>query len=407
MSERFNAWFLRNFFNLLLAFIAVSQWATLWWTFGGAALPPWVHALGAAAFYGLNALFVRGPAAGRFGRRPPPSSLVVRVYFGFAFASVFAFAFLLLAGAGFAAWNGIGAALAAQGALPLAIPAAENAVFRVVTLAGFGVVGLTFVYGYTLGQRRLRVREIAVPIRGLPAELAGVRIAQISDVHMGQNLDPEQLAGYVARINALDADLVCVTGDMIDSPRADMDLFLPIFAGLRARHGVYAILGNHDHTSGAERVAAALRRHTAITLLRDAHLPVPVRGAELHLIGLDDRGLDWARGLTHDPKLDELAARVPAGAPAVLLNHRPDLFAHAAALGIPLTLSGHTHGGQIAMPWPTGRYMNPSRFITRFDRGLYEQDGCFLYTNCGLGVTAQRVRICTPREISVFRLEAR
>ena len=404
MTSRLNAWILRHFFSLLLVAICISQWVTVWWLFAaGAALPVWAHLAGCLAFYLANSALVRGP--GRFGRRPAPSSVGSRIYFGFAFASVFSFAFLVLATAAFAVWNGIGAALAAQSSLVAALPPAEAPLFRAITLVGCGIVGLTFLYGYTLGQRRLRVHEVAIPIRNLPAALVGVRIAQISDVHMGQNLDPEQLEDYVERINALEADLICVTGDMIDSPRADMELFLPIFAGLRARCGVYAILGNHDHSAGADRVAAALKRHTAIVLLRDQHVPVSVRGEELHLIGVDDRGLDWARGLPRDPKLDELFARVPAGAPTVLLNHRPDLFHHAAELGIPLTLSGHTHGGQIAMPWPTGRYLNPSQFVTPFDRGLYERNGCRLYTNCGLGVTAQRVRICTPREISVFRLE--
>lgn len=406
MTSQLNAWFLRHFFSLLLIFICVAQWMTAWWVLGAVELPLLVHLLVPAGFYLVNAAFIRGPAAGRFGRRPPPSSIAVRVYFGFAFASVFAFAFLLLCSLAFFAWNGIGAALASQTSLAIELSAGPGSGFRAFTLAGCAVIGLTFVYGYTIGQGRVRTREIDVPVRGLPAALAGLRIAQISDVHMGQNLDPGQLAGYVARINALEPDLICVTGDMIDSPRANMELFLPIFAGLRARHGVYAILGNHDHTSGADRVSEALRRLTAITLLRDEHQPVAIRGGELHLIGLDDRGLDWARGLNHDPKLDELAAHVPEGAPVILLNHRPDLFPHAARLGIPLTLSGHTHGGQIAMPWlPPGRYLNPSRFITPFDRGLYERDGCFLYTNCGLGVTAQRVRICSPREISVFRLQ--
>ncbi len=395
-------WFFRHFFQLLLAFVCLSQWVTGWWLLGGATLPAWVHVLAVVAIYAINVAAVRGPR--RFGRRPQPTSLPVRLYFGAAFASVFCLVFLAAASLLFAVLGGIEAALAASTAQGALQPTSDSVVFRAFTYTGCAAIGLSFLWGYSIGQRQLRVREIDIPMRNLPPALEGVRIAQISDVHMGQNLDPEQLAGYVDRVNATEADLICVTGDMVDSPQADIDLFLPIFAGLRARCGVYAILGNHDFTSGAERVSAAIRRQTDFTLLRDEHVAVPIGDAVLHLVGLDDRGLDWARGLRHDPRLDEVWTHVPPGAPAILLNHRPDLFEHAARIGVPLTLSGHTHGGQIGMPWLTGRVWNPSRFITAFDRGLFEREGHYLYTNCGLGVTAQRVRIATPREISVFRL---
>ncbi len=399
-----NAWILRHFFQILLLAVCVSQWVTAWWLLdGGAWLPWWSLLPGAAVFYAINTLLVRRPSL--FGGKSPAPGIGMRVYFGYAFSSVFIGVFLLLASATFALWNGVETVLLAQTTAHLGSSDSSKALFHSVTYAGSLVIGLSFLYGYTIGQRRLRVHEIAIPVRGLPADLAGLRIAQISDVHMGQNLDPEQLQAYVERINDLGADLICATGDLIDSPRADMDLFLPIFAGLRARYGVFAILGNHDHSAGAERVSEAIRRHTTVHLLRDEHAPVTIGDAELHVIGLDDRGLDWARGLRYDPILADLAARVPDGAPAILLNHRPDLFDHAADLRIALTLSGHTHGGQIAMPWITGSYLNPSRFVTPYDRGLYSRDGCHLYTNCGLGVTSQRVRICTPREISVFRLE--
>jgi len=399
---RLAAWFLGHFFTSLLVFACVAQWTTSWWLFAAnITLPLWVHGAGVLAFYGLNHLLVR---RGRFGQRGTPHSLGLRIYFAWALMSICGGGFLLAAALAYGAWSGIESVLVAQTTFGTAFPSINDDSFRTFTRVGLVAIGLIFVYGYTVGQTRLRTREFDIPTRSLPTALDGLRIAQISDVHMGQNLEPQKLRSYVERVNALSADLICVTGDLIDSPHADMERFLPIFAELRARYGVFAILGNHDHASGADRVADAFRRLTDIVLLRDAHVPVPIGASELHLIGLDDRGIDWARGLRHDPKLDDLFTHVPGGAPVVLLNHRPDLFEHAAALGIGLTLSGHTHGGQIAMPWITGRYLNPSRFITRYDRGLYEKAGCFLYTNCGLGVTSQRVRICTPREISVFRL---
>jgi hypothetical protein len=103
--------------------------------------------------------------------------------------------------------------------------------------------------------------------------------------------------------------------------------------------------------------------------------------------------------------LDSVLPALPDGEPVLLLCHRPDIFPQAAAGGVALTLSGHTHGGQLGVPWFNGRVRNLAEFITRFDRGLFEHRGSYLYVNCGLGVTGQRIRLCTPREITL--IEAR
>jgi len=204
----------------------------------------------------------------------------------------------------------------------------------------------------------------------------------------------------------LRADLVCITGDIVDGPGADLPRFFPVLAGLQATHGVFAILGNHDHYAGAERVAAALRQLTPFTVLRDARIPIAVGGECLHIVGLDDRGRDWGRGVQAVQYLDAVLPTIPEDEPVLLLCHRPDVFRQAAAAGVGLMLSGHTHGGQIAFPWFNGRTRNLAQFITQYDRGLYEQDGTYLYVNCGLGVTGQRIRLCTPREITVLELRS-
>jgi predicted MPP superfamily phosphohydrolase len=230
-----------------------------------------------------------------------------------------------------------------------------------------------------------------------------LRIAQISDIHVGQTLSAAQLRRFVARVNATAPDLICITGDIVDSPLADYAGFFPLLAELRARYGVCAILGNHDHYAGADDVVAALRHWTTFRVLRDSAVTIDVEGACVHVIGLDDRGRDWARGLESDDRLAELLEDAPAGATVLLLSHRPDIFRHAAATAVPLTLSGHTHGGQLALPW-RGRRRNLAEFITRFDRGLYRSGDSFLYVNCGLGVTGQRIRLFTPREVTVLEL---
>lgn len=152
-------------------------------------------------------------------------------------------------------------------------------------------------------------------------------------------------------------------------------------------------------------VEEGLKRYTGIRLLRNQHVAVDVNGYLLHLVGVDDLGHDWARGLESHPILSQLLTIVPPGQPTILLSHRPDLFVQAARSGIGLTLSGHTHGGQLALPrfW-FKRNLNLAAFITTFNRGLYERGGVFLYVNRGLGVTGQRIRLFTPREIALITL---
>jgi predicted MPP superfamily phosphohydrolase len=189
-----------------------------------------------------------------------------------------------------------------------------------------------------------------------------------------------------------------VSGDLIDSPITDLSHWTPELARLRARHGVYAVLGNHDRYAGAERVAGALRAHTRWRLLRDEVVRVDVRGATFHLIGLEDRP-----GPQSAAMLPQLHAQVPEGQPSVLLVHQPAAFPTAAALGVPLTLAGHTHGGQVAVPGL--RAANPARLLmTHFDSGTFISGGAVLHVNRGLGTSGQRVRVAVPREITVVTL---
>jgi hypothetical protein len=401
---RLIAFFFAHFFHLLLFLTAGAQWACAAWlayVLGGRSLPLGAHVLGAAAVYACDRIVV-GFRGGR-GRRPLNPFL--RVYTASAFISIFCALFLLASGAVWLLLHGVVGTLGAA-TLPLDAPAGLggglDGAFRWLVSGGMGSIALTMVYGYVIGQRRLAVTETGIALRGCGR---GLRVAQVSDVHVGQNLDLAQLETFVARVNGLDPDLICVTGDIADSPQADYATFFPVLGRLRARFGVYAILGNHDHYAGADRVVAELRRWTRIRVLRDEGLTIDAGGARLHLIGLDDRGRDWARGVVSCARLAELVERAPVGVPIVLLSHRPDIFPQAAGLGIGLTLAGHTHGGQIALPWFGGRRRNLAEFVTRFDRGLHRRGDAHLYVNCGLGVTGQRIRLFTPREITLLRVD--
>ncbi len=398
------ALFYRNFFRLLLVVTSIAQWAVVaWFTVlaGGLSLPVWGHGLAVASVYALNQAIIA-----RRGRR---SSAALRLYSATAFISLFCFAFLVASAGlwGVARWV-LGAlsaeALTLAGMAPLG--AGLDGAFQWLVSLGMVAVALTMVFGYTVGQRQLVVTRLPLALPGKGMRGRPMRIAQVSDIHVGQNLTLPQLCRLVERVNALDADLICVTGDIADSELADNATFFPVLGRLRARFGVLAILGNHDHYAGADRVVVDLKRWTRFRVLRDEAVTLDLDGAPLHVIGLDDRGRDWARGVVSDASLAELLSAAPADIPILLLVHRPDVFRQAAAGGVALTLSGHTHGGQLALPWLGGRRRNLAEIITPFDRGLYRCGQAYLYVNCGLGVTGQRIRLLTPREISVFELEA-
>jgi len=318
-------------------------------------------------------------------------------------------------GAGFIAFGGASALAAAAAAwvlldwivaLPTPARAAEGLATAASLLPAFRPIGMaaatagiwTMAHGYLRGHRRLRVTRIDLPVPGLPAALDGFRIAQVSDLHVGPLAHRGALREAFARVMALDPDMVCVTGDIADSPATDLGRWVPELARLRARHGVFAILGNHDREAGSEQVADALGRGTPWRVLRDEVARVDVAGARLHVVGLEDRPTpDEARALPG------LLAAVPAGEPYILLAHKPDVFEVAAPAGVPLTLAGHTHGGQLALPGLPR--LNPARFLmTSFDGGTYTRPGALMHVSRGLGVSGQRVRVGVPREIALVTL---
>jgi uncharacterized protein len=404
LTERLKVLFFRSFFRLLLVAIGVAEWACIAWGLYalGVPPPPVLHVVGPLAILALNRRIATNRRAVR--RRGPWAAWALRGYVAFAFTSVFCGLFLAAAGVLWLASWPVGVALA--GMIPPGADLWAGDTFRWVVNAGMAGISGLFLYGYTIGGRAVTVSRLRVPIPGLDPALDGFRIVQLSDIHIGQYLAPDELAEHVARVNGLEPDLICLTGDLVDQAETCARGF-PALAGLRARHGVFAVLGNHDVAAGAEAVTRALRQLTPFTVLRNARADLDVGGTGLTILGVDDLGRDWARGVPEHPALPGVLAGVTAGRPAILLSHRPDCFAQAARLGVSLMLSGHTHGGQLALPALLGgRPRNLAEFITSFDRGLYTSGNATLYVNRGLGFTGQRIRLFTPREIACFELRA-
>ena len=174
---------------------------------------------------------------------------------------------------------------------------------------------------------------------------------------------------------------------------------------LSARHGVYAVLGNHDVYTGTELVAEGLRDIAGIRLLRDEWIRFEVGGRALALVGIEDTGEGWTERHCESPELEQLASELPADLPSLLLAHRPSYFRQAARLGFSVVLSGHTHGGQIALPLAPNH--NASRVIADWTRGVFEEGESILYVNRGLGMAGLPLRINCPREIALIQLEPR
>ncbi|MBW1685863.1 MAG: metallophosphoesterase [Deltaproteobacteria bacterium] len=286
-----------------------------------------------------------------------------------------------------------------------ASPEASFGVFRLASVASVGGVALLLLWGFTVGQARVARTQLRIPLPGLAPELSGLRIVQISDLHIGNGLEGSRLARMVERTNALDPDVIVLTGDLFDSDPSFVEHGVRMLSGLRARHGVYAVLGNHDVYTGSDRIAEALARLAPrLRLLRNELVRLPLV-APLYLAGVEDPGLDWSARSLEVEGLTRLAAARPADGPSLLLVHRPEVFEQAARLGFPLVLAGHTHGGQLALPTPGGRY-NLARLVTPLARGLYRSGASVLYVNRGLGVGGPPLRVNCPREIASFVLEA-
>jgi uncharacterized protein len=252
-------------------------------------------------------------------------------------------------------------------------------------------------YGVFIRRRWVRVRTLDVPIRGLPSAFEGYRIAHLSDLHVGA-LCPRELAlSWVKTVGALDVDLVALTGDYVTSGNGFHREIAELLGSLASRDGSIAVMGNHDYFGDAEPLVALLREK-GVEVLRNERTVITRGDDRLEIAGVDDT---WSRRADVRRALSD---RAP-GPPLVVLAHDPQLFPELAKRGASLVLSGHTHWGQIALPFFPTRY-NLSQRVYRFHADLYKEGDAWLYVSPGLGTTGAPVRLGAPPEITVLRLGA-
>jgi predicted MPP superfamily phosphohydrolase len=240
---------------------------------------------------------------------------------------------------------------------------------------------------------RFRVRRFVLPIAGLPSDLHGLTITQISDMHVGRFTSGRVLHEMVRVVNDLRADLVLLTGDLINDALADLDHGLDLVRAMRAGSGVYLIEGNHDLIENGPEFERRVKQ-SGIPFLLDESVVITIRGAPLQLLGLSWTRARKNRDVAIAAAVRQLLHLRQAESFPILLAHHPHAFDSAAAASVPLTLSGHTHGGQLMLNEQFG--FGPALF--RYWSGLYSKGASKLIVSNGVGNWFP-LRIRAPAEL--------
>jgi len=371
----------------VLAFVAA--WLGGSWLIVGALLRPvlpggWTTV---GAVLALCAVPVRALVRGVTGAAYPSALTRLIVLRPFWYAMLF---MPLLAGAGL-----IGAAAGLPFGAGRAVGIWSVAVVAMLLVAAS-------VAGYA-GTRQLVVRRLSVWLPNLPRPFEGVRLAQISDVHAGPHTSRRHLRRIADAVRNSQADLVVHTGDQVDDFPRDVAVFVAAFGHLTAPLGVFAVAGNHDVFAGWDGVRRGLT-DAGINVLVNEAVPLARGGERLWLAGTGDpAGRAWPSGggASAAPDVERTLGRIPTGEPIIALAHNPALWPELARRGVDLTLSGHTHYGQLAIPdWG----WNIASLFLDLSMGIHRRDGSLLYISPGANYWGIPFRIGTPPEVTVLTL---
>jgi hypothetical protein len=255
-----------------------------------------------------------------------------------------------------------------------------------------------WVYAHEIEPANVEITRLTLFLPRLASAFDGLRLVQISDLHMDSFMTRARLVGLMDQVNAARADVVAITGDFITGdPARYADDLIAVLRRLMPAVPVLAVLGNHDHWGGAEIVRGILRETPVLHIGNDVFV-LRRAGDVLSIGGVDDY---WER----QDRLDVVLDRLPLEGAALLLAHEPDYADLSAVTGrFDLQLSGHTHGGQVVLPL-IGPPILP-HYGRKYPAGLYRVDDMLLYTNRGLGMVRPRVRFNCRPEIAVFTLRS-
>jgi uncharacterized protein len=364
-----------------------TLWTSVWWLIVGALLAPivpggWLTILLALVIAASPLLVL----VQRFNGANPSAWVRLWVFRPFWYLQLGILLSALSGAAGFLAGAPFGAAVVTG---------------RWALLTAASAFALVAFTGY-IGSRRLRVSELEARFPQLPEALEGTRIVQVSDLHVGPHTARRHLARVRLAMESARPDLIAITGDQVDDYPKDVASFATAFGGLSAPHGVFAVAGNHDVYAGWPPVRAGLEAMGIVVLVNDA-VEVRSGSGRFWLAGTGDPAGasrfmgDGAAG----PDITQTLARIPAGAFTVAMAHNPALWPALAQRGVDLTLSGHTHYGQLSIPalgWSLA-----SVFLEHA-MGWHRRGRSLLYINPGTNYWGLPLRLGALPEVTIITL---
>ena len=296
-------------------------------------------------------------------------------------------------------------------------PARRSFLRQAASIVG-GVPFIAAIYGYAYERLRFEVVRVDVPVFNLPRALDGLRLVQLSDIHVGDFMPLHEVRRAVEMANDLAPDVAFITGDFVTSAGDPLAECISELSRLKAPLGTWGCNGNHEIYAGAEDMAESLFRRRGMTLLRQSSAQLRWNGESLNLIGIDYRHDVPITGSAL-PSLTGAETLVRRDMPNILLSHNPNTFPAAAQLGIELSLAGHTHGGQVNLEI-VRKSWSPARFMTSFVAGLYRLPmapqanslqrshggSAYLYVNRGLGTLGVPARLGARPEITLLTLRS-
>ncbi|MEH7246324.1 metallophosphoesterase [Neobacillus niacini] len=275
----------------------------------------------------------------------------------------------------------------------------KSTIGTVLTVLGLGSGG--YFYANRIEPSLLEINNIDIKHSLIPSSFTGVKIVQFSDTHLGFHYTLNQLEKLVNKINHLQPDLIFFTGDLLDEPNKynEIKKIAPILQNLKATMGKYCIYGNHDHGGyGSEIYKNVMELSNFTVLLNESILIKQKDGSTISLMGIDDRMLG-------KPDLEHVMKQVPEDSFKLLLSHAPDIADEAQTYQIHWQLSGHSHGGQVKIPFVGALVIPP--FAQNYPEGYYsigESNPLELYVNRGIGTTRLPFRFMAKPELTVFTL---
>ena len=279
-----------------------------------------------------------------------------------------------------------------------AVDPRRRKVLQTVSNSLIAVPAAVLGYGAFIERFDFHVKEVDVPVPGLPADLEGLRILQLSDIHLSAFLSERDLERVIDSANETRAHIAVMTGDLISTTGDPLDACIRQIARLKSDTGIWGCLGNHERYAKVEDYTAQAAARLGVRFLRSQTEPLRFGNSVVNLAGIDYQ--PWSGRHNY---LSGKRGLVRPGAVNVLLSHNPDVFPAAAHQGYNLLLAGHTHGGQISVEI-LDQAINPARFFTPYIYGLYRTPTASAYVTRGIGTIGLPVRIGAPPEISLLRL---